>query len=441
MNNKIRLSLCLMLILLATLTGCSLLTKKGDALVKLNIFNIQRYAPTQITVTLNQANQRPQTITQPCTTDDVATFEFKNIQSGSWNVTFQIQRTDQKDLNVTIHDGILIEAGKTNVHSFIADGERITEDSLDNYDVKVNTLDYNIIDAEYNTALEQIIFASSNPNQLHIYCPSMPEETTIDLPLVPTSVSVGPDGIHAAVGYDGYVSYVSLSEGKILKTYPLSTTQPDVVLADNGYIYALPGPQTVESIHSLNLANGVETDGGDIGIAQGTKAKLHPQGQAIYGANNFVSPDDIVKYDITAGTAKYLYDSRYHGDYPIGGDLWISKDGLRIFTRLGAIFSTSDDPEQDITYLGSLSHLNIIGSVDHSVSANKIAALLNSGSAFNTYNYTDLTYQETLSLPMVTYKNITYHASGKYIFFDSTGEKIFVVAQLYNSNVFAVVSY
>ena len=71
----------------------------------------------------------------------------------------------------------------------------------------------------------------------------------------------------------------------------------------------------------ISLATGEETTSSGYSIYAGTVAKLHPGGKAMYGADNGISPSDIEKYDIQSGTASVLYDSPYHGDYAMCGDL------------------------------------------------------------------------------------------------------------------------
>src|SRR5207247_2440005 len=160
----------------------------------------------------------------------------------------------------------------------------------------------------------------------------------VPLPVAPTAVSVAPGGMTAAAGHNGWVSHVNLSPAAITSTFAVSADVLDVVLAANRYAYAFPRHDQWETIRCINLTTGAETQSGVSSIYAGTLAKLHPNGTAIYGADNGLSPSDIEKYDISGGTARYLYDSPYHGDFPMCGDLWISNDGLRIFTRCGNVF-------------------------------------------------------------------------------------------------------
>ena len=97
-------------------------------------------------------------------------------------------------------------------------------------------LDCRVVDAEYSGALARIVMVSATPNRLHVFDPLTAVDVPVDLPLAPTSLSVGPDGLFAAVGHDGWVSYVDLSAGSLVKTMPVSTAAVDVVLAGNGFV-------------------------------------------------------------------------------------------------------------------------------------------------------------------------------------------------------------
>ena len=211
-----------------------------------------------------------------------------------------------------------------------------------------------LIDSEYSDQLERIVMVSSEPSQLHIYDPITENDVTVDLPLPPNCVSVGPNGIYAAVGHDAFISYVNLQNATVEKMLDVSADVFDIVLAGNGYVYAMPRRDQWENIRCIEIAKNIETLHSGNSVYAGTQMKLHPAGKAIYGADNGISPSDIEKYSIENGTAKYLYDSPYHGDYSMGGDLWISEDGLRIFTKSGNAFKSSEVQDQDMKYNGSL---------------------------------------------------------------------------------------
>lgn len=202
--------------------------------------------------------------------------------------------------------------------------------------------------ADYSAQLNKLVLLSTEPKELHLYDPETGTEASIALPTAPISVSVSPDGLYAAVGHDGFVSEVSLSEGTVV-TWPVSFAAREIVHGGNGFAYAFPA---TDGVHSVALATGEVTSGNSF---HAVWAERHPNGQ-IYGATIGVSPADINRYDLDdAGTASEAYDSPYHGDYPIGGNLWLGKDGTSIFTRAGTVFRASDVEAEDMTYRGKLS--------------------------------------------------------------------------------------
>jgi chitinase len=125
-------------------------------------------------------------------------------------------------------------------------------------------------------------------------------------------------------------------------------------MAGNGYVYAMPEYGGRGDIHSIEVLSNSETTSGSFRISAGTVVRLHPDGDAIYGANRGTSPSDIEKYEISGGTATYLYDSRYHGEYEPCGNLWFSEGGRAIYTACGNVFQASASEEQDMLYKGAL---------------------------------------------------------------------------------------
>lgn len=234
-------------------------------------------------------------------------------------------------------------------------------------------LAHRVLDAEYSKALDAIVMIDEAPSALYVYDPVAKTEKKVLLPLTPTAVSVSPDGLTAAVGHNAYVTHVDLSAGTIIKTWPVTCDVFDVVLAGNGYAYAMPRIDQWVTLHSLNLSTGVETTSGT--VRAGTRARLHPGGEAIYGANNGLSPSDIEKYSITGGTGTVLYDSPYHGDYAMCGDVWPSEDGARLFTACGNVFRATSTRATDMTYAGALEATTAVRHLADSAAAGEVLAV------------------------------------------------------------------
>jgi hypothetical protein len=304
-----------------------------------------------------------------------------------------------------------------------------------------------VVDAEYTRPLDRIVTVGGAPNRLYLGDPAAGSETSVDLSLTPTSVSVSPDGTHAAVGHNGFVSYVRLSPAPLAVEKVLATTADvlDVVLAGNGWIYAFPRIDQWESIRCLQISSGTETLGAGYSIYAGTKAKLHPSGTKIYGADNGLSPSDIERYGIGGGTATYAYDSPYHGDYPMCGDLWISEDGLRIFTACGMTFHANDTQGStagsDMTYAGALESTPAVEWVDHSSAqglALVVPAATSTGyppvttgdSEIRIFGADFLALQQVVPLPRVGVGGRGYAAHGRFAFFSRDGTSRYVLASV-----------
>lgn len=294
-------------------------------------------------------------------------------------------------------------------------------------------LGFRVVDAEYSAALERIVMVSAAPNRLHVFDPITGVDAPVDLPIAPTSLSVGPDGLFAAVGHDGWVSYVDLAEGSVVKTMPVSTRAVDIVLAGNGFVYVFPDQDQWQYIRCLEIATENETLHSGRPIYAGTRARRHPGGTAIYGANRGLSPSDIEKYSIAGGTATFLYDSPYHGDYPMCGDLWISEDGLRIFTACGKVFRSSEVQDEDMRYGGSLSAATLVRDVAHSSAAGKLLVIPDGGPASDTvvqvYDQAFLAFEGTLPLPDFVLPTGSFDAHGRFVFWSGDGSQRFAIVQ------------
>ncbi len=318
----------------------------------------------------------------------------------------------------------------------------------------VKPLAHGVIDAEYSKGLDRIIMVGTSPHALYIYDPVAHTETSVALPTVPSSVSVSPDGRFAAVGHNANISYVNLATGQLVRTWPVTCDVGDVVIAGNGFAYAFPRVDQWVELHSLNLSNGVETKSTGRSLRAGTLGRLHPDGTRMYGANNGLSPSDIERYSIPSnGTAQIAWDSPYHGDYPMCGDLWFSEDGARIFTRCGRVFRTGATQAQDMLYAGALAGTTYIAHLSESAAAGRVALVPKA-------NFNDLpdvamqlrfyTSEFLDPLPAVTLPHFVrngrgFKGFGRFVFFNAAGDKVFVLQQAEpNANMlndFGVVTY
>ncbi len=313
----------------------------------------------------------------------------------------------------------------------------------------VTGLSFKVIDAEYSKQMDRIIMVSGTPSsQLHIYDPAGDVDQTVTLPSVPTSVSVGPDGLYAAVGHNGSVSYVDLVSKAVVTTLSVSGTITDTVLAGNGYVYAF---RDLGNFFGVNLSTGAPTAGAGYYPSPGyalTRAKLHPSGSVLYAA---VASFTIQKYDIASGAPVFLYDSSYVViTYTAGGELWMTEDGTGIITRNGSVFSASTGTARDLapskaTLEGVNYEIGVQYASDSSAVAKVAAIPLTSDIEVRIFDDQLFTLQGGFALPHYVSGNSDYFRHGKFVFYNSTGTSMYVIMQTDAAaglvNDFGVVTY
>ncbi len=251
-------------------------------------------------------------------------------------------------LQMTPATGVIGPGGETNVavtpdRSLLADGTHVagidvTSDGLPPRHIPTRVkhfratkwrLDHPLRDAEFDRVHDRIVAVGGlMSQQLLVLDPEARTVRSLTLPQPAICVSIQPDGLYAATGHDSAISYVDLSSMTVQRTYPVAARASDVVLAGNGWVYAVPDvPGT--SMRSIELASGLET------AHTGPRlfaARLHPSGESII-AGGF---DFYQRFDIRPGTAAFM-----NGTGNLGPgccfSLWLSEDGQRVFSRDGLI--------------------------------------------------------------------------------------------------------
>ena len=311
---------------------------------------------------------------------------------------------------------------------------------VSNYDSPLWQLDFRIVDAEYCRATGKIVAVSADPSQFHLIDPAAQTIETVDLALPPTTVAIRFDGAYAIVGHDAMLTYIDAASVQIEKTLSLTINALDVILPSNGWAYVFPKRDQWSRIKCVELATGLEIDHVGYSIYAGTRARLHPSEDYIYGADNGLSPSDFEKYDIRDDTLHLMYDSPYHGDYSFSGDIWISDDGLRLFARSSNVFRSSEIRENDMLYAGNLAGVSSLVWAEQSTVAGRVYILGAGGSYWDplptqlyVYGSEYLAYRGKMSLPKYVVPSGEggglFDALGQYVFVDEAGEYIYVLTQ------------
>jgi hypothetical protein len=300
--------------------------------------------------------------------------------------------------------------------------------------IAITALAHGVVDAKYSRSLDRIVMIDGTPGALYVYDPATATETTVALPLAPQCLGLSPDGLHAIVGHNAWVSYVDLAAGTAQKPIPTTADAGDCVLAGNGWAYVFPKSYQ-EPLHSVQIATGVETTSGYI-IYEGSRGVLNGDGMAMYAVTSGLSPVQIYRWSVSGGAAQEVWQSPYWGTYSMGDRLWLSHDGARLFTSAGTAFRTSSAQAQDLIYGGALSGVSLVQHMDSS--ATEVAAIPATSSWAATPQY-DVTVElfnndylghvDRISLPRWQVGTSSYDTHGKFVFYRADGAKKFVIVQ------------
>ena len=297
--------------------------------------------------------------------------------------------------------------------------------------IALSALPHGVVDAEYDRALERIVMTDGATNALYVYDPAAGSEVQVALPLPPRCLSVGPDGTHALVGFDAWISYVDLQKVAIEKTFPTSVT-PHACTLGNGWAYVFPANDWY-SVHSIELATGIETGGGS--PYSGSRGVLTPDGKTLYADTMNQSPMDLKRWDVSHGAAVYAWEMAYHGNYPVGDRIWMERNGARIFTSAATAFRTSSVQAQDMQYGGMLSGLSAVTHLDTSdaeIAAIPAVSWTGAGTGDTTVELLDPTYLghvNRISLPWWAVGGSAFATHGRYVLYSADGAKKYVLVQ------------
>jgi hypothetical protein len=292
-------------------------------------------------------------------------------------------------------------------------------------------LGFRVVDAEYSSALDQIVAVSEEPYALHIFDPTTHQDRSVSLSNRPTSVSVSPNGLYAAVGQETQISYIDLGATRLVSTLSVVTNIGDVVLGDNGWVYAIPVEDSFAAIHAIEISSNRDEGGGD--IYAGSTFRMHPSGQKMYGSYpSNIYPADTYHATIGEdGTITAVRDSIYHGEILTCYEVWISSNGLRLFTACGTVIHASDDSDSDMTYYGTLKNVYRIISVDDSPMTNRVLGIVTTRDheeGLGMWNYESFVNEAFIPLPnYVLDDGQSFPVQGRYIFVNSAETEYYVL--------------
>lgn len=302
----------------------------------------------------------------------------------------------------------------------------------------LSVLPYRVVDAEFNDATGVLVTVSDNPSTLHVHDMQTGDVWSVPLSKPPCCVAIRRDGRYAVVAHDALISYVDLVSRQVVNTFPTTSDAFDVLLPDNGSAYVFPRTDQWVDIHAIDLQTGAELKGGQ--IFAGEHARLHPSGTTAYGIWA-LSPADLQKYELLSGKAPTtLRDSPYHGDYPMGYDLWISQDGTRIFTAAGSVFRSSSVFANDMLYAGKMTGLGQARAIADNAPKSRIYAFGTTTSPYywgipdtdrsgdiQSFDSSTLNALGVTTLPKIPSGAVQADADGWFMFPSADGQRLYML--------------
>ncbi|RME93966.1 MAG: hypothetical protein D6766_07085, partial [Verrucomicrobia bacterium] len=189
----------------------------------------------------------------------------------------------------------------------------------------------------------------------------------------------------------------------------------DMVVTDEGILVITSGSDQWTEIATYRAADGARLDSRS--IRQRSRVSLHPSQEAVYTADTDLSPSDIRRYNFGRTTGAFAdgWDSPYHGQYPMSGNVWCHPDGSRLIVRGGGVFSSSADKAQDMVYQFTLAG-GQVEAIDFDEADEAMFTL--GGGEWHHYNLETLELVRSMAAPAGTR---FIHAAGEDVFVGTVG--------------------
>ena len=213
----------------------------------------------------------------------------------------------------------------------------------------------------------------------------------------------------------GAFAIVDCASFAVTAQHSIDIDPGDIVVSNNNTVYIASGSGqwTYFCAYRQNGTSISKTR-----IRQASNIVYNPILNKVYTITTDSSPRDISAYILQSdGGVSSYYDSRYHGDYPMGKNMRLSPDGTKILNDSGNIFtcSSTNSRDNDILYASSINRSWL--ALSFSKDGSKFYIALSNRQIY-TYNYS------TLSEETAKYES---EGHAKYLF--TKGNSLIVVSR------------
>ena len=226
----------------------------------------------------------------------------------------------------------------------------------------IHAIDGNITDAVFNKKTNRLYYVTSLPNRLITYdVTTRTVLSEIVLSKAPTCFAISEDWTKAAVGHNGSVSAIDLSNNTVTATYLSNYSINDMAWAENDWFCYTQNGGSFSSLHWINTATGALYDDTNKYSLDGNSFVKKVPGQPyIIGTRNNTSPTGFFAFDIASKSIK----SYSHMDLT---NFWISEDSQYIYAQNSNIYRTTSSTGSTDTFDADI---NAIGKINFGDSNN-----------------------------------------------------------------------
>lgn len=145
----------------------------------------------------------------------------------------------------------------------------------------------------------------------------------------------------------GKIAAIDLDQLTVSTTFDINLDPFDMVVTDKNKLIIASGSGQWTRIAAYDGASGAAL--GASVIRHLSNIAIDPTYRWVFSADTDISPQDVNKYDVSIDGITAHSELPYHGDYPIGGKVWVEPTGKLLIASAGTVFLTSD-----MTYVKTL---------------------------------------------------------------------------------------
>jgi hypothetical protein len=223
-----------------------------------------------------------------------------------------------------------------------------------NKDVKL--IDGSVVDAYFNKNTNTIYYVTSLPNKLIIF--DVKNRTVLNeilLSKAPTCLAISEDWKTAAVGHNGFLSAVNLTNNTVTALYTLNYSVNDIAWAENDWFAFTQKGGSFSALHWINTSNGSLYDDpkDNTSLDGASTVKKVPNQPYLIATRGASSPSGFYAYSI-ATKSKKSYSHMTLSNF------WMSETGEYVFARNLYIYRTSSSTGSSDSFNNNINEIGKI---------------------------------------------------------------------------------